>query len=121
MKEMICQICPNKCHLSVTVQGDTLSVTGNQCPRGVKFATDDWNGSRRVVTGFIQSNIPGHPTIEVHTTGQVPAELIFKLVRYMKKLSIEAPVQNGDIIEKNVCGFGVDLVVDDPKLQTATV
>ena len=35
MKELICIMCPKGCHLMVD---ENLSVIGNQCPRGIKYA-----------------------------------------------------------------------------------
>ena len=50
-EELICITCPLGCHLSVDRQPDGgLAVTGNRCPRGVKYANEELLAPRRVVS-----------------------------------------------------------------------
>lgn len=47
-KEMICIVCPVGCHISVDT--DTLEVTGNTCPRGEKYGKEELTNPKRVIT-----------------------------------------------------------------------
>ncbi|MDD6146091.1 MAG: NAD(FAD)-dependent dehydrogenase, partial [Oscillospiraceae bacterium] len=42
-KDLICVSCPLGCMLSVELseKGEVISVTGNTCPRGKKYAEDE--------------------------------------------------------------------------------
>ncbi len=47
-KNMICIVCPMGCHL--TVDTETLEVTGNTCPRGEKYGKEELTAPKRVIT-----------------------------------------------------------------------
>ena len=41
-KKLTCIVCPMGCPLEVTLEGgNILSVTGNTCPRGEKYAREE--------------------------------------------------------------------------------
>ena len=39
--EKICIVCPKGCRLSISQDGDKINVSGNFCPRGVKYAQQE--------------------------------------------------------------------------------
>ena len=50
-EELICITCPLGCHLSVERRADGgLSVSGNRCPRGARYAEEELLAPKRVVT-----------------------------------------------------------------------
>ena len=53
MKELICIICPRGCHLSV--DEETLAVSGNTCPRGAEYGRSEVSNPVRTVTGSVKA------------------------------------------------------------------
>ena len=48
--------------------------------------------------------------VSVKTRNDIPKGKIFDCVRALKGVCVEAPVHIGDVILKDVCGTGVDVI-----------
>ena len=54
-KTMNCIMCPMGCEMTVTLEdGKFVSVTGNSCPRGAKYAETEVTDPRRMLTTTIR-------------------------------------------------------------------
>lgn len=106
-KEMICIMCPLGCNLIVEQIGDQINVTGNSCNRGVAFAKEEVTCPKRIVTTSVKT-INGVRACK--TTGAVPKNKIFDVIAEIEKLRLKN-IKFGQIIIKNVCNTGVDVVV----------
>lgn len=51
-KEMTCIVCPMGCQLQLDIDDATLklSVSGNNCPRGIKYAHEELTNPKRTLT-----------------------------------------------------------------------
>ena len=52
-REMTCIGCPMGCRLSVKREGDEITVTCNTCPRGDKYARQEFTNPMRTVTSSV--------------------------------------------------------------------
>ena len=115
-KELICIGCPLGCNLTAEVEtGEdgglkVLSVTGNTCPRGDAYARKELVSPTRIVTSTVRVAGGVHPMINVKTASDIPKDKIFEAVESLKNITVTAPVMIGDVIVKNVCGTGVDII-----------
>lgn len=107
-KEMICIVCPMGCHL--TIDTDTLDVTGNTCPRGAEYAKEELVAPKRVITSTVRITGGLHHRLPVKTNGAIPKDLNFKCMEELAKVELKSPVKVGDIVIKNVLNTGVDVV-----------
>ena len=48
--------------------------------------------------------------VSVKTAEDIPKGKIFDCMEALKKVTVTAPVQIGEVIIKNVCGTGVDVI-----------
>ena len=111
MKEMICITCPMGCRLQVDdTDPNNIVITGNTCPRGVKYATDELTAPKRMVTGSVRVEGGLIPMVSVKTREAIPKELIFESLQLLKDVKLVAPVAIGDVVVQNVCGCGVDFI-----------
>ena len=110
-KELTCIICPMGCTLNVSLEnGKFVSVTGNTCPRGAKYAENEMTAPRRVLTSTIRV-VGGHlPLCPVRTKGDIPKEKLFEAMNEINSAQISAPVKIGDILLENVAGTGVSVI-----------
>ena len=108
-KEMICIVCPMGCHLSIDTE--TLEVTGNTCPRGEKYAKEELTCPKRVITSTVRIEGGIHKRVPVKTNGSIPKELNFKCMELLNDIKLVSPVKRGDVVIKDVLGTGVDVVV----------
>ena len=109
MKELICIVCPNGCHLRVDEEKDCL-VTGNACPRGAEYGKTELQNPVRVITSTVRCRGGAYPRCPVKTNRPVPKGKIWAVMEAMEQVSLSAPVKIGDVVIENICGTGADLV-----------
>ena len=111
MKEFVCICCPMGCHLVVDDSDkNNIIVTGNTCPRGKNYGINEVTAPKRMVTSSIKVNNGKDDVVSVKTKDAIPKELIFDVLNELKGLEVNAPVNIGDVIIKNVLNTGVDIV-----------
>jgi CxxC motif-containing protein len=108
-KEMICIVCPVGCRLSIDT--DTLEVTGNRCPRGDKYAKTEITNPTRIVTSTVKVNSTLQRRVSVKTSDPIPKGKIFDLIDKLDSVDLKVPVNIGDVVIENVFDTGVDVIV----------
>ncbi|MFK4785673.1 DUF1667 domain-containing protein [Fusobacterium sp. MFO224] len=108
-KEMICIVCPMGCHLSINTE--TLKVTGNNCPRGEEYAREELTAPKRVITSTVKIKGGIHKRVPVKTDGAIPKDFNFKCMRELDKIELTSPVKVGDIVIEDLLGTGINVVV----------
>ncbi len=110
--EMICIVCPTGCRLSVRKDkdGKVMSVTGNTCPRGEKYARQEIESPTRTLTGTVRLEGGLLPRLPVITSDAVPKDRIFDVMREINRVTAHSPVHTGDILIGNVLGLGVNII-----------
>lgn len=109
MKELICIVCPNGCHLQVDEENG-YQVTGNTCPRGEAYGRNELLHPTRVLTGTVRLHGAALARCPVKTAGAIPKEKLLDAARALCAVDAAAPVRRGDVVLANVCGTGVDVV-----------
>lgn len=110
-RSLICIGCPMGCPMTVTLEGGRVTaVTGNTCRRGDAYARREVTAPTRVLTTTVQVRHGAAPVVPVRTLGEVPKALLFRCVRSLRDLTVEAPVAAGQVVLRDLCGTGVDLV-----------
>lgn len=111
MEQIItCISCPVGCRLKVTVeQGKVTSVSGNSCNRGIAYAKQECVAPKRMITAVVK--LPDRPMpLSVKTESPIPKDRIFACMQEIGALSLNAPVLIGQVMLKDVCGTGVNVV-----------
>ncbi len=109
----LCIGCPLGCRLEVEAEedtGDIVEVRGFSCKRGEKYAMQEYTEPRRMVTTTvaIQNGIWGR--LPVKTTEAIPKEKVMDLCHQLRQVTLEAPVEMGDVVLPNVFNTGIDVV-----------
>ncbi|MCR4693981.1 MAG: DUF1667 domain-containing protein [Pseudobutyrivibrio sp.] len=111
-RELTCIGCPMGCQITVELEdGQVLSVAGNTCGIGDKYARNEVTHPERTVTSTAIVVGGQGPRASVKTKGNVPKDKIADVMKEIDGLVLDAPVKIGDIVIKDVCGTGVDVVV----------
>ena len=108
--QMTCIVCPIGCRLTVTRDGDQLTVEGNRCGRGRDYAEEEFRDPRRVVTGTCSVAGSRWPRVPVKSSASVPVERIPGFLNAMYDLRLTAPVEPGSVVLQDVDGTGISLV-----------
>jgi len=107
----LCVSCPVGCSIQVTYEGDTvLKVEGNSCPRALAFAQKEITNPERVFATTVRVIRGKLPVSPVRSRGPVPKSKVFDISRAVAALSLEAPIEIGQVILPNACDTGVDII-----------
>ncbi len=109
-RELTCIRCPIGCQLTVNVDGEDVSVTGNTCPRGKEYGIKEVSNPTRTVTSSVRVYKGILPLVSVKTKTDIPKGKIFPVMEEIKKVQVKAPIHTGDVIISNVSGTGSDIV-----------
>jgi CxxC motif-containing protein len=110
-KNLTCICCPMGCQITVTLDnGEVTDVTGNTCKRGDVYARKEVTNPTRVVTSSVCVSGGRIAMVSCKTAGDIPKGKIFDCCKAIQSIEVQAPVKIGDIILKDVCGTGVDVI-----------
>lgn len=111
-QNLTCIGCPLGCSISVSLSdnGKVSEITGNTCKKGEEYARKEVTNPSRVVTSIVKINNGDVNMVSVKTAEDIPKGKIFDCMEALKKVTVTAPVQIGEVIIKNVCGTGVDVI-----------
>lgn len=114
-RELICVSCPLGCRLSVELneKNEVLNVSGNSCKRGESYARSECARPMRSLTTTVSVSSSELPVVPVRSSVAVPKALIFDIMKEIKKIRLEAPVEAGTMLIKNVLGTGADICTTD--------
>ena len=94
--ELICILCPKGCKMEVTAG----NISGNSCPRGKKYATDEFENPVRTLTTTIK--VKNNALLSVKSDKPLPKGKMMECMQTINKASISSSVSIGDIIVKNI-------------------
>ena len=110
-KEIICTVCPRGCHIMVEGEGDTvLSVEGYSCKRGLEYASAEFAHPVRILTTTVKMAGAQGDLLPVRSNAPIPKEKIFDCMQVIRGAEAALPVSRYDVIVKDICGTGVDIV-----------
>lgn len=112
-----CTTCPSECLLTVEVERDAngavaeaRSVTGNNCPRGDKFAHQELTCPMRVLTTTVAVSGGDEALLPVRTADAIPLALHAQAMNLIRGLVVNAPIRMGDVVLEDLLGTNIDLV-----------
>ncbi len=111
MKKLICVECPKGCVLIVDINGESVvSVSGNECPKGEKYAYHEAGNPVRVLTSTICVEGMSVRMLPIKTDRAIPKEMLMSVIQEVKKIRLMRSVAVGDIILRNVCNSGANII-----------
>ena len=101
IKIVNCIECPKGCEIKAEINGqDIVSITGNSCPRGKAYATDEIICPRRVITTTVKT-VDGR-ILSVKTNKPVKKSEIFDIMKKINGITLDHSVKIGDKIVENI-------------------
>ena len=110
-KMITCINCPVGCRMQVTMsdRGEFLSVTGNTCARGAKYAEQECTLPVRTITAVIPVSGCDTP-LSVRTSEPVPKHMIPQIMKVLSELTVSSRVAIGDVLVENILETGADII-----------
>ena len=110
-RTFICILCPLGCDLAVTHDSEHLiEVRGNRCVRGEEYAEREVFNPVRTVTTTVRIEGARGCLLPVKTAGPVAKAACGDVVRVLASMVVRAPVRLGDVVMKDVCATGADVL-----------
>ncbi|MEM7736766.1 MAG: DUF1667 domain-containing protein [Deinococcota bacterium] len=108
----LCIGCPLGCRLEVEEDAAhvIVEVRGFSCKKGDKFARQEHLDPRRMVTTTVRIENGLWKRLPVRTKEAIPKDKVLELCQTLRTLTLQAPVQMGDVILPNALDTGVDVV-----------
>jgi len=98
------------CALTAVIDGENVTVTGNQCPRGAEYGVMEVKAPMRTLTSSVRVEGGMLPLVSVKTRTDIPKGSIPAVMAAIHGAAVRAPVKLGDVIVPDAGGTGVDIV-----------
>jgi CxxC motif-containing protein len=106
-----CIECPKGCLLAVEADGRRfISVSGNECPKGEKYAAQEVEDPRRILTSTVRAIGLDLKMVPVKTDKPMPKKDILKGAERIRELIIKEPLKAGDVVAEKFLGYDIDLI-----------
>lgn len=111
-KKMICIVCPVGCQIEVIKDdnSDKVSVTGNQCKRGVEYGIKELTNPTRWLTTTVKFKNSSLKRLPVRTDLPIPKGMIAKCMKEINSIEAHAPIKAGCILIENILNTGVNVI-----------
>ena len=110
-KKITCIVCPIGCKILVRTDGTHFEVLeGNKCKKGIEYARNEALDPRRMLTTSVLVENGEWPLVSIKSSKPITKEKLFSVLKEIKKTRVKAPVKSGQVIIKNVCDTGIDIV-----------
>ena len=110
-KNITCTVCPRGCLISVSAEGDEIvSVRGNSCPRGEKYARAEFICPVRTLTSSVRIKGSFEPLLPVRTAVPIPKADHFRCMEIIRRAVFNAPIEDHQVLIRNIADTGADLV-----------
>lgn len=110
IRELTCIQCPMGCQLTVSADGEEVTVTGNSCTRGAVYGEKEVTAPTRTVTGTVPVEGGEIARVSVKTVPDIPKGKVFAVMAEIHALRLKAPVEIGQILIRDAAGAGADVV-----------
>lgn len=109
---IICIRCPKGCKLSLVAYKNDVKIEGNDCKIGIEYGLEEIKNPMRIVSSTIKILNSKYPRLPVRTKDTVPKDKIKKIIDIIKNKTVEAPVNIGQVVVKNIADTGSDLIAE---------
>ena len=108
--ELTCIGCPLGCLLTVERDGDVIKVRGNTCLNGERYAKEEVTTPKRILTQSVRVMEGEERMCSVKTAAPIPKKKLLEAAHIIKQISVEAPIEIGDIIIHDIADTKVDVI-----------
>ena len=106
-----CVICPIGCEIDVELQdSDVVSIGGSKCVKGKEFVLQELEEPMRILTTTIRIKGAKWAMLPVRTDKPIPKRLLFRVIKELANIELQAPVKMSDVIIGDIAGTGANIV-----------
>ena len=110
-RRFTCIVCPNGCEIEAEYEGAQVrSVTGNLCPKGRDYVTQELVDPRRTIASSVVVRGGEMPLCSVRLTAPIPKDRIFDAMEAIRGVTVQAPVKIGQVLIPGLLGLECDVI-----------
>lgn len=111
IKKITCIECPVGCALTVDIENcKVVKVSGNKCPKADKYAAEEIENPKRILTSTVLTKDLPLKMLPVRTDKPIPKAKIMEAMKAVKSIRLSKAIFQGDIVKKNFLNLGVNLI-----------
>lgn len=115
-REIVCIVCPNGCRIQCEETPDGVRCTGQKCKKGEAYAAAELTHPMRTLTTSVKTAFPDSPVVSVRTDGEIEKAKLREVTNALGGIMLDHRVKIGDVVAKNICGTGVNVVCTSDRL-----
>ena len=115
-REIVCIVCPNGCRIRCEATPDGVQCTGQACKRGEAYARAELTRPMRTLTTSVKTAFADSPVVSVRTDGEIEKAKMQDVVKALADVVVRQRVKIGDVIARNVCDTGVNIICTSDRL-----
>ena len=110
-RHFVCVTCPIGCEIDVVHDGGKIiSMEGNKCKKSEEFVKQELIEPMRVLTTTVRIQGARWPVIPVRTDKSVPKRLFPRIMKQLRRVDLQAPVNMLDVVVNDIDGTGANLI-----------
>jgi CxxC motif-containing protein len=110
-KHFVCVVCPIGCEIDVVHDGSKIiSMEGNKCDNSEEFVSQELIEPMRILTTTVRIGGSRWLVIPVRTDKPVPKRLFPRIMRQLRRIKLQAPVNMLDVVVGDIVGTGANVV-----------
>ena len=110
-RHFVCVVCPIGCEIDVVHDGSKIiSMEGNKCEKSEEFVAQELIEPMRILTTTVRIQGSRWPVVPVRTDKAVPKRLFPRIMRQLRRIKLQAPVNILDLVVKDVLHTGANII-----------
>ena len=110
-KHFVCVVCPIGCEIDVVHNGGkVISMEGNECKKSEEFVNQELIEPMRILTTTIRIQGARWAVIPVRSDKAVPKRLFPQIMKQLRRIELQAPVNMLDVVVKDIVGTGANII-----------
>ncbi|MEG2200300.1 MAG: DUF1667 domain-containing protein, partial [Anaerovorax sp.] len=86
------------------------TVSGNGCKQGIDYSIKEVSAPERILTTTVKIKGAYARRLPVITSGSIPKEKLFQVMRELDTVEVEAPIRQGSVVRANMAQTGVSVI-----------
>jgi CxxC motif-containing protein len=107
----VCVVCPIGCEIDVVHDGSKIiSMEGNKCEKSKEFVSQELIEPMRILTTTVRIEGSRWPVIPVRTDKAVPKRLFPQVMKRLRRITLQAPVNISDVVVRGILRTGANVI-----------
>jgi CxxC motif-containing protein len=107
----VCVVCPIGCEIDVVHDGSKIiSMEGNKCEKSKEFVSQELIEPMRILTTTVRIEGSRWPVIPVRTDKAVPKRLFPQVMKRLRRITLQAPVNISDVVVRDILRTGANVI-----------